>query len=351
VRIDRKLHAYVQKVGSGVLFSPCAENVLVGNAYRLKTQGLSTGMYEFSVRYVLRGKNLQDTFILRMCRAGGEKNLDIEYSSLRALKMLGIPVPAVFTLERDKRTMGSPFIIMEKISGRSASYFLRDERNAVATIDILARTLASIHQLCPPDLSCYGKLEERSVTASHSLKDLRKLVDLTYITSLSPVSHRKYVDAIRKLEKVEIKHSSPVLVHGDFNPSHVLITERGPIIVDWGDVGLGDPAYDVGYMYHMLLFEGRNVVSVDLQEKFVERYYRYRGRKLDNFEFYQELAALRLIVLFDLYLRPGFYSIARNLLIMAARELLTRTLYMRTDLRSFQNYCIKFLRNRGVLTR
>jgi aminoglycoside phosphotransferase (APT) family kinase protein len=40
----------------------------------------------------------------------------------------------------------------------------------------------------------------------------------------------------------------PVLIHGDFAVEHVLVdTETGRVtgIIDFGDCGLGDPAYDV----------------------------------------------------------------------------------------------------------
>jgi len=40
----------------------------------------------------------------------------------------------------------------------------------------------------------------------------------------------------------------PVLIHGDLSPEHILVdTETGEIgVIDFGDCGRGDPAYDVG---------------------------------------------------------------------------------------------------------
>lgn len=38
----------------------------------------------------------------------------------------------------------------------------------------------------------------------------------------------------------------PVLVHGDFSADQVVIGNGGPVILDWDNAGLGDPARDVG---------------------------------------------------------------------------------------------------------
>ncbi|MFX4300931.1 phosphotransferase family protein [Alicyclobacillus tolerans] len=48
----------------------------------------------------------------------------------------------------------------------------------------------------------------------------------------------------------EAQHFSfhPVLIHGDLSPEHILVdSETGEIsVIDFGDSGIGDPAYDVG---------------------------------------------------------------------------------------------------------
>jgi aminoglycoside 2''-phosphotransferase len=45
---------------------------------------------------------------------------------------------------------------------------------------------------------------------------------------------------------------SPVLVHGDVSPEHVLVAGDPPAlsgVIDWSDVQLGDPAFDFVYVY------------------------------------------------------------------------------------------------------
>jgi len=44
------------------------------------------------------------------------------------------------------------------------------------------------------------------------------------------------------------------LVHGDFSPKNVLLTERGIVLVDFETVHFGDPAFDLGFfLSHLLL--------------------------------------------------------------------------------------------------
>lgn len=38
----------------------------------------------------------------------------------------------------------------------------------------------------------------------------------------------------------------PVLVHGDFSADQVVMGDVAPVILDWDNVGLGDPARDLG---------------------------------------------------------------------------------------------------------
>lgn len=51
---------------------------------------------------------------------------------------------------------------------------------------------------------------------------------------------------------------SPVLVHRDLGPEHILVTEEGRLagVIDWGDARLGDPAIDFSWLLFGLPKEG-----------------------------------------------------------------------------------------------
>jgi len=352
---------FVRKVGHDLLFPSTATDIHVDEPYKLQVQGLSTKMYGFSVGYTL-DRQIRNTFILRIYRDRTEEKMSREYRALKILKAHGIPVPTAFILEMDKRTIGEPFMIMEKIEGASASHFLRNEEHALTTVNMLAELLALVHRLDPTVLFHSNRLGNQSEFAQQRLSQIKKLINIEYITSLSPFRRRKYLDAAKNLEETKMKHFRQALVHGDFGPDHVLITQKGPVVVDWEGISSGDPAYDVGWTYHILMLEGRNVIdhrfvkfeeqktaNVDLREQFVKCYEKHTGRKLDNLEFYKDLVALGLAARYDLYLRLGPFSMFRNLLLIGAKQTFARTLFARSATKSFQNYCIRFLESRGIL--
>jgi hypothetical protein len=45
---------------------------------------------------------------------------------------------------------------------------------------------------------------------------------------------------------------APCLTHGDIGPEHVLVTDAGDLagVIDWGDMEVGDPAFDLAWTLH-----------------------------------------------------------------------------------------------------
>jgi aminoglycoside phosphotransferase (APT) family kinase protein len=265
----------------------------------------------------------------------------------------------VYSVETEKETIGHPFFVMEKVNGVSASHLLRNERDSLQTVEIIAKTLASVHRVNANLFSQDKRMNHQF--AQQKLSNIEKLVNIEYVANLSPFLRANYLRVIRKLREEAPRDFTPTILHGDFGPDHVFITDNGPVIIDWECADLGDPAYDVGWAYHIMLLEGQSMIdhrfvpshgqktlSSDLGEHFVRCYENCHG-KLDNLSFYKNLAAIRLLTIFDPYLRPNLYSSLRNVMYMGVRETISRTFNIRSDTRSFHNYCTRFLRKGGYL--
>jgi len=359
---QKKFVDYVRNTGPSLLFPSDATELRITDLQKMDTQGLSNRMYVFSITYYLGTRLYQNPFLLRVYRGSDEDRWIREYKSLKTLKAHGIPVPKAYALEVDSKKIGVPFMIMEKVEGLSSSHFLNTEKNALAVVDSLARTLASVHKLDPSVLFKRNGLDNQIEYVQEKILKIEKLVKLEYSTNFSIFARTKYLDAIRKLKEVKIEKDKPTLVHGDYGPDHVLFGKNGPVIVDWEGISMGDPAYDVGWMYHVLLLEGRylidhrfvstkeqNAFNIDLREHFVKRYENYFGKRPANLEFYKILAAIRLAVVLDLYLRPGLFSICRNLRSMGLSRTLTQIIFARGSIKSFHNYCLEFLDDESIL--
>jgi aminoglycoside phosphotransferase (APT) family kinase protein len=324
-------------------------------------------MHVFSIRYSLRDRLFRKLFVLRTYGDRSEERMAREYKTLKTLQAQGIPVPGTLLLETDRRTIGEPFMIMEKVNGVSASNFLNNEENALSTVDMLAKLLASLHKV-EPKLLFQTNVSENTLSRAlefreSMLSQVRDRINIGYITSLSPFVRSKYLKAMMKLEETKMRPSRLALVHGDFGPDHVLLSQKGPIIVDWEGIRMGDPAYDVGWVYHIIRLEGqtfidhrfvkaskRTSINFDLREEFVKCYEKYNGSKPANLEFYKDLLALKLAATFDLFVRPGFFSLSRSLR-FRPKEILSQTVFACSAIISFKKYCEFFLQDRNILSK
>lgn len=356
-RLDR-LAVHVKRIGPGLLFPHSANNVDVGNLRRLKTEGASNEMYSFHLTYSVNGMKYQTVLILRMYRHGEEIGRK-EFAVLKALKEQNIPVPSAYSLETSKEIMGKPFVIMEKVVGKSASNFLHDGTIAIQTVDKLAESLAMVHKLDPSCINYPGLFIEQPIFAQRKLAQTRALIKHKCRSSFPPVRRQRYSEALELLEKVETcQRFPPTLLHGDFTSDHVLMTKDGWAIIDWEDATVGDPAFEVGWIYHTLMWVGQNqidhriirrstTVGVDLREHFVKCYERYIGHNLANLEFYKNLAALQLALLYDGRLRPGIFS--APIVPLGLKGRFFGAFFVRNEMRPFSDYCAQQLESKGIL--
>ena len=53
------------------------------------------------------------------------------------------------------------------------------------------------------------------------------------------------------------------LTHGDIGPEHVLVSDRGDLagVIDWGDLQVGDPAWDLAWLVHAMPEHGARVLG------------------------------------------------------------------------------------------
>jgi aminoglycoside 2''-phosphotransferase len=116
--------------------------------------------------------------------------------------------------------------------------------------------------------------------------------------SVFPLLSSQEGNCVRKLYDDYLNESDnfeyiPVLLHNDLSIGHVIFDERTQEIsgiIDWGDIGIGDPDYDLMYLYD------------DLGEVFIKRLLKYHNnedhatlfRKLRFFQFADKLDSIML---------------------------------------------------------
>jgi aminoglycoside 2''-phosphotransferase len=125
----------------------------------------------------------------------------------------------------------------------------------------LGRFLYDLH-LTPPEF-----VGMRSLTAADVRDGLRRVVDDLSVDVLPLLDVAERAIAERTvatfLNDDDNFRFAPCLTHGDIGPEHVLITEAGDLagVIDWGDVEVGDPVFDLAWVIHALPEIGERVLG------------------------------------------------------------------------------------------
>jgi uncharacterized protein (TIGR02172 family) len=174
----------------------------------------------------------REGFVLKLFKQGRSRN-SVEYEARlsRIVHASGLPVPAVGDIVEVDGRYG---LELEWIDGRSMLEVLTQKPWLVTGYARqLAELQADMHTRSVPELPTQQEILIRKITQADRLsEDVRQA-------------------ALKALEKFPEEDK---LCHGDFHPGNILMTRRGPVIIDWIDATRGSPVMDVARS--SLLFGG-----------------------------------------------------------------------------------------------
>ena len=152
-----------------------------------------------------------------------------EFAITRAVHAAGLPAPAVYELVEVEGRKG---IVFERVDGRS---MFEDVVACPWKLFAAARQLAKLHA------------QLHAINAPPALPTLREQI-------------AGWIDAARELSATEKEKlwrclaalpEGDALCHGDFHPANILLSARGPIIIDWSRATRGHPLADVARTSHL----------------------------------------------------------------------------------------------------
>jgi aminoglycoside phosphotransferase (APT) family kinase protein len=142
-------------------------------------------------------------------------------AALASAREAGAPCPAVFDVVEVDGRVG---LVMERIDGPD---MLNDFAAHPWRLAAYARALADLHAAI---------VSTPAPMSAHPVRpDLRRQLDDDAIP-------RPIADVARGL--LDVLPDGDRLVHGDFHPGNVLLGPSGPVVIDWENLGAGDPAED-----------------------------------------------------------------------------------------------------------
>jgi uncharacterized protein (TIGR02172 family) len=188
-----------------------------------------------------------DDHVLKLFRPGWGVNAARHEAELaRAIYDSGAPAPQVGEVVRVGDRAG---VIYERISGPS---LLRELVDHPARLRSVMRTLAEAH----------ADLHQRTVANLPRVGEMLAQ-RATSVAKLTEAQRRAVLRALEALPDAD------ALCHGDYHPDNVLISPRGPLVIDWENAALGDPLADVART--LLLFRANFVYSHSAATRAIKR--------------------------------------------------------------------------------
>ena len=252
--------------------------------------------------------------------------VDREYRILKALEKTDVPVPRTYLLCEDESIIGTPFYVMQRMSGRvfrtptAPDVSGAKERSAI--FDNMNDTLAKIHTV---DWKALG-LEDFGKPGNYMARQVSRW---SKQYEASKTEHIASMDNLMKWLNEHIPaDDSTSIVHGDFRLENTMVHATEPRIIavfDWELSTLGHPLADLAYNcmgYHLPDMGDKRMAytSVDLQEwgipteaAYIDAYCRRTGRsEIPDWEFYIAFSIFRLAAIVQGVYKRGLDGIASS---------------------------------------
>jgi aminoglycoside phosphotransferase (APT) family kinase protein len=174
-----------------------------------------------------------------------------EYAALKALSAAGYPVPRPYVCELDPRSLGTPFLIMERLPGSTmlgAKSFLRAAHGFSAAFVPFVRAHVRLHRLPTAPL---GLTESAPMLAASPPSAPSSLLERVLMTIEERVAIGPLPDLIPALQLARAgagsqSASTSSMLHLDYHPLNVMTQGwhlRG--VLDWVSYDFGDRHLDV----------------------------------------------------------------------------------------------------------
>jgi uncharacterized protein (TIGR02172 family) len=153
----------------------------------------------------------------------GREPIEREFSTTRAVRDLGLPVPAADEMIEEEGRLG---IVFERLRGPSLSKIVMKNPTRLTEI---AQTLAQLHALMHSKSLPAGACSQRGQIEY----GIGAAADLT---SAEKEGMRARLAALPDGDAV---------CHGDFHVDNVILTDDGPVVIDWMTGSRGNPSADI----------------------------------------------------------------------------------------------------------
>jgi aminoglycoside 2''-phosphotransferase len=181
-------------------------------------------------------------------RATAWEELDREIAFLAyARQRLPLPVPE--HVHRARESAGAPhgYVVYRNIPGVAVEARTLQPNARTVLAQVLANFLRALHDMDPAPIASILPHEDEYAVALQHQRDAEE----TIAPHLSSGERRCLRDVLAQHLGDPLNFAGRArILHADLSVDHVLCVDQTVTgILDWGDVCLGDPDYDFGYLY------------------------------------------------------------------------------------------------------
>lgn len=172
-----------------------------------------------------------DGRVLKLFHAGiARTKAEQEYLATRAIHATGLPVPFVFEVLEVERRFG---VVFERVEGIS---LLRQTQARPWTMFQAIRQMAELH----------AQVHQHTGPAELPSQRERLAAKIERASDLSTAERTAALKCLADLP------DGTALCHGDFHPENILLTARGPIVIDWEGATRGHALGDVACTWRLI---------------------------------------------------------------------------------------------------
>lgn len=183
-----------------------------------------------------------------------------EYNVLNKLKRYSqVAVPEVYLLCEDVSILGTPFYIMEFISGRIFTDVRFPELNNQEKIEIWMASIDSLSKLHRVDFE-KAQLQDHGKKGDFYTRQLENLLKLSELQAKTPKVDRIYrVDEIYRLFISRPVKDEVAIIHGDYKIDNMVFSNDSNEVIgilDWELSTIGHPLFDLSNLLQPFYTKG-----------------------------------------------------------------------------------------------
>ncbi|UCG04110.1 MAG: phosphotransferase [Candidatus Heimdallarchaeota archaeon] len=269
-----------------------ADNIKIFDLNKI-TSGWETEVYSFDIEYQYKKDNIQENLILRTFPGkGGQWKSQYEFDLMKNLIKANYPVPRVYFLESEKKILGYPFIIMERMKGGTLSKVIREasdvekQKLKFLYIEYFVKLHNLDYQKVAPN-AAQIKFNNQFEYIENPLQSMRK--------DATRYKVEEFLEVVEWLEeRVEtVPNEQLSLVHYDYHPSNIVLSEEKKLyVIDWSVSRVTDFRVDLGWTLLLHSTYG----AYENRDFILNIYQKICNQRIKQIEYFEVVAAARRLI-------------------------------------------------------